>query len=90
MPFAKGNKLGIGRGSRPPAEKSFKAALDKAIATSPQLLRRAADKLLKLAADGEGWAMRELADRLDGKPAQAITGADGGPLTVEIVKFAEK
>ena len=31
----------------------------------------------------------DLADRLDGKPSQAITGADGGPLTIEVVKFAD-
>mgnify|MGYP001616949004 CR=1 FL=1 len=32
-----------------------------------------------------------LGDRLDGKPAQqvALTGADDGPLVVEIVKFSE-
>jgi hypothetical protein len=28
---------------------------------------------------------RELADRLDGKVAQAITGADGGDLTVKLM-----
>jgi hypothetical protein len=67
---------------RPPAEKSFKAALDKAIAQDPQALRKAADKLLAMAADGEAWAVKELADRLDGKPAQAITGKDGGPISV--------
>lgn len=67
---------------RPPAEKSFKAALDKAIAQDPKALRRAADRLLNLAADGEAWAVKELADRLDGKPKQQteITGADGGPI----------
>lgn len=32
---------------------------------------------------------RELADRLDGKPPQAIVGADGGPVVVEIVRFAD-
>lgn len=32
---------------------------------------------------------KELADRLDGKAPQAITGADGGPLTVEIVRYAD-
>lgn len=31
----------------------------------------------------------DLADRLDGRAAQAITGADGGPLTVEILKIAD-
>jgi hypothetical protein len=32
---------------------------------------------------------KELADRLDGKPPQAIVGADGGPVVVEIVRFAD-
>ena len=31
----------------------------------------------------------DLADRLDGRPAQAITGVDGGPLTVQIVRYAD-
>ena len=69
-------------GGRPPAEKSFKAALDKAIKQDPQALRKAADKLLTLAADGEAWAVKELADSLDGKPAQAIVGKDGGDLKI--------
>ena len=33
--------------------------------------------------------LADLADRLDGKATQAITGEDGGPLTIEIVKFAD-
>ena len=32
---------------------------------------------------------KELGDRLDGKAPQAIVGADGGPLTVEIVRYAD-
>lgn len=35
-------------------------------------LREAAEKLLTEAANGEPWAIGMLADRLDGKPAQAI------------------
>lgn len=35
-------------------------------------------------------AGREIADRLDGKPAQAITGTDGGPISVSVVRFAEE
>jgi hypothetical protein len=31
-----------------------------------------ADKLVECALAGEGWAMQQVADRLDGKPAQAI------------------
>jgi hypothetical protein len=34
-------------------------------------VRRAAERLLDSAAQGEQWAIKELADRLDGKPAQS-------------------
>lgn len=52
-------------------------------------LRQIADTLIELAAQGDIQAIKELGDRLDGKPAQAITGADGGPLTINLVKFAD-
>jgi hypothetical protein len=40
-------------------------------------LDAAADKLAKLAIDdGDKWALEEIGDRLDGKPAQAIIGGD--------------
>jgi hypothetical protein len=54
-------------------------------------LRNIADKLIKAAEAGEAWAVKEVMDRMDGKPIQAteITGADGGLLetlnTVNIV-----
>jgi phage terminase large subunit-like protein len=35
-----------------------------------------ADKLVIAAESGEQWAMLELGNRLDGKPAQAIVGGD--------------
>jgi len=35
-----------------------------------------AEKLLQKAEEGEGWALKELGDRYDGKPAQAIIGGD--------------
>jgi hypothetical protein len=38
-----------------------------------------------LAGNKDAW--KEIGERLDGKPAQAIVGHDGGPLTVEIVRF---
>ena len=48
-------------------------ALSRAIAQDDgERLRKAAEKLLDCAAEGEPWAVRELADRLDGKPAQAV------------------
>lgn len=55
-----------------------------------QALRKVAEVVVQKALMGDKDAVKEIGDRLDGKPAQAITGADGGPLTVEIVRFADK
>lgn len=47
-------------------------------------LRIVADKIVELAMTGDIAAMKEIGDRLDGKPAQAHTGADGGAINVII------
>lgn len=47
-----------------------------------------ADKVVAAAMAGDRDAWREIGDRLDGRPAQAITGADGGNLAVQIVAAA--
>jgi hypothetical protein len=52
-----------------------------------QALRKLAEKVVAQALEGNKDAWKEIGDRLDGKPAQAITGEDGGPVTVEIVRF---
>lgn len=49
-------------------------------------VRQAADQLLSQAAAGEQWAIQMLAERLDGKASQAITGDDGGPILFEKIK----
>ena len=43
-------------------------------------LRKITDKLVESAENGEPWAVKEIMDRMDGKPVQSteITGADGG------------
>jgi hypothetical protein len=47
-------------------------------------LDKLADKLIAAAVAGEQWALREVGDRLDGKPAQTIGGdPDGAPLKME-------
>ena len=67
-------------------EKKFYNALNLAISDgtdNPVRLRNIAEKLLKSAEDGEQWAIKEVADRLDGKAAQqhTISGDDeGGPV----------
>lgn len=50
----------------------------------PQKIERLADKLVEFALDGEGWAMKEIGERLDGKAPQAIETT--GNLTVSIAK----
>ena|SRR3990167_3935671 len=64
-------------------DKPFRDALRLAIAKTeddPRSLRVVANKLIDKAASGDVQAIKELADRLDGKVAQPIAGADGeGP-----------
>lgn len=57
-----------------------------------QKLRDLAEKLVALAEAGDVAALKELGDRLDGKAAQQVqlSGDSDQPLTVEIVRFAEK
>lgn len=45
-------------------------------------LRRISKALIEKAAQGDTTAIRELADRIDGKVPQGITGADDGPVMV--------
>ena len=67
MAFEKGNQLGA-------KGKVFDGALRRAIAQDDGVrLREAAEQLLTLAAKGEGWALKELADRLDGKAQQNVS-----------------
>ena len=41
-----------------------------------------ADKLVAAAVAGDQWAIRELGDRIDGKPAQTIAGDPDNPLEI--------
>lgn len=63
--------------------KVFYAALNRAITQEDgKRVREAAEKLLDLAAAGEAWAIKELRDTLDGKPAQTIAGDEDNPITL--------
>ena len=69
----------------------WRNSLARAIAQEDgKRLRRAAEQLLDLAAAGEAWAVKELGDRLDGKPAQQLTvaGDAASPLTIALVSYA--
>jgi hypothetical protein len=70
-------------------DKPFRDALRKRIAEAsedPRKLDRIAEKLLSLAEAGDMQAIKEMADRLDGKAPQAIIGGDeeDGPVKLEI------
>jgi hypothetical protein len=78
MPFEEGNQLAAGR-----KPKQFDAALKRAITQEDgKRLREAAEQLLDQAAAGEAWAIRELADRLDGKPSQTLASDPDNPFTL--------
>jgi hypothetical protein len=53
-------------------EKPFNQALLMTLRSNPFALRRIAAKLIERAEEGELAAIHELADRLDGRPAQVI------------------
>ena len=57
-------------------EKPFNSALLIELRSNPPALRRIAAKLVERAEEGDLAAIRETADRLDGKPAQVIDRRD--------------
>jgi hypothetical protein len=60
----------------PNRERPFAEALRLALHGDPLRLRRIAEKLAEKAEEGDLAAIRELADRLDGKPVQAVDRRD--------------
>jgi hypothetical protein len=81
-----------------PKERPWKDAINRAIkrqaADGKPWLDKIADRLLQSAADGDLVAIKELGDRLDGKPSQIIEGGDDPikfeDVTVARQKLAEK
>ena len=57
-------------------EKPFNDALRMALRGDPLRLRRIAEKLAEKAEEGDLAAIREIADRLDGKPGQFVDRHD--------------
>lgn len=55
-------------------------------------LRNITDKLVKAAENGNAWAVKEIMDRMDGKPVQAteISGTDGAPMDLRLIEFVIK
>lgn len=68
--------------------KMWSDAVRKAL-VQRKALKPIAEKLIAMALEGDMQAIKEIGDRLDGKAVQAVSGEDGGPLVVEIVRFAD-
>ena len=71
MPFQKGNKHGGRRRKEQIAYAALIMSLKQDGEDMPKL-GKIMDRLVTAAVDGERWAIREIFDRLDGKPALAI------------------
>lgn len=54
-----------------------------------EALRLIAETTVRQAIAGDKDARREIADRLDGKPVQAIANEDGTPFVVQVLRFSE-
>lgn len=60
--------------------------IKRAIAQSdPDRLRKIAEALLAKAEEGDMQAIKELGDRIDGKPTQTIAGDEDNPLTIQTI-----
>jgi hypothetical protein len=88
MVFQPGNRANPGGR---PKEKKFTEALRVALNDEVEKdgqkvtkLRVIADRLIAEAMAGEGWAIQQVADRIEGKPPQAIVGDDNeAPIRLE-------
>ena len=75
---------------RPPSQKTFanmlRVAISEAHGEGGTRLRAVADALVAKAMDGDVPAIREIADRLDGKVPQALVGGEEGdaPLVINV------
>jgi len=72
--------------------KPFLDAMRRALAQNPQKIAKIVDKVLDQAEAGEAWAVKEVADRLDGKAIaiQEIQGPNGSELkTGVVITFVE-
>lgn len=75
-------------GGRIDAEaRPFFRALTRAITKHGEKLDKGAEMLLDAVSKGEPWAIKELADRTDGRPIQPIAQSGDLNLTINVKTF---
>ena len=86
MPFKKGQS-GNPKGRTTEREFRRALALELKDKNNPRDLRMIARKLIELAASGDMRAIREVADRLEGRPDVIISGDAEKPLVVQTISY---
>ncbi len=90
MPFQKGQS---GNPGGKPKQKDWAAALRISVSETKgdkTKLRHIAEKVVELAIEGEMAAVKEIGDRLDGKPAQSVEGTGNeGEFLLRLLKHDE-
>jgi len=89
MPFEKGNQLAKGRKSSKDFSDMLRIAVKEAQGAGGNKLRKVADALVSKAIEGDVPAIREIADRLEGKVAQQVDLKGEIESTVKFVTYYE-
>ena len=71
------------------SKRLFAAALKRLFTQDAERADRLAVKLATLAEAGEGWAFKELVDRLDGKVPQPLVGGDDDESPISVKAMIE-
>lgn len=88
LPGVSGNPSG--RGNAPSLVAALRAELDERDASGRPGLRAIAARLVDMALAGDMRAIREVLDRLDGKPLQAVSLDNAGPLVLQPITFTQR
>ena len=80
-------KAGGKPGNQNAVKNPWRTALESVVSKSPLKLRQVAETLIDAAIAGDIQAIKELGDRLDGKPRQAVevAGEDGNAISLTVV-----
>lgn len=79
-----------GRGNAPSLLAALRAELDAREASGRPALRAIAERLVEMALAGDIRAIREVLDRLDGKPLQAVSVDATAPLMLQPVRLERR